>query len=271
MKAKRVLSAFLAASLGLVGLSHAPDVLAQGKKGKKSAPAAPAGPPMVKKPLALPLPGITWGLSTKQVAVAIDKIVDDDYRPQYKKVQPGVQMKALDAKVAEVKSEFRRSRIDFGNLPTGVDTTPLRGEYTYKNKETLMTLLRHGEKVHFFFIGDRLWKIIREISLGEKSRYGSSFPEGVVKLASIFGVPGRVLPPEGERYVTEVDWKDAATHLRAIERNDTAMALAYEDNATLGNLDALRPNKPAKTNDIDPDVAAAIRGDGPSEAPNDKK
>ena len=60
----------------------------------------------------------------KQVADAIDKIIDDDYRPQYKDVQPGVRMHALDAQVAEEKAEFRRSRIDFGKLPTGLDASP---------------------------------------------------------------------------------------------------------------------------------------------------
>jgi len=265
MKAKRVLGAFLAAGLGLVALTHAPDVLA---KGKKEA-AAPSGPPTVKKTIALPLPGIVWGQSMKQVALAIDKILDDDYRPLYKDVQPGVKMKALDAQLAEAKNEFRRSRIDFGELPTGIDATPLRGEYTYRNKETLMTLLRKGEKVHFFFIQDKLWKVIREVALKEGAPLGKDYQDAVVKLSLSFGVPGRVLPPEGDRYVTEVDWKDSNSHLRAVQRGDTAVALAYEDNATLGNLDTLRPNKPKPVNEIDPDVAAAVRG-GSSDS-SDKK
>ena len=51
------------------------------------------------------------------------------------------------------KAEFRRSWIEFGNLPTGVDASPLKGEYTYKNKEAMMSIQRGGKTRYFFFIG----------------------------------------------------------------------------------------------------------------------
>src|SRR5262245_16032231 len=192
MKAKRLLGALLAAGLGLVAMSHSSDVLAAGGKPQKEAPAAsPTDAPMTKKGIALPLTGIVFGQSPKQVAEAIDRLLDEDYRPIYKEVQPGVKMKALDAQLAEDKDQFRRSRIDFGKLPTGVDSTPLRGEYTYQNKECLMRLTRKGAETSFFFIQDRLWKVIVEYKLGEKSSLGKNFQEAGVKLTTIYGSPGR--------------------------------------------------------------------------------
>ena len=149
MKAKRLLGALLALGLGLVTMSNASDVLAGAPANKAKAPAAAtaADAPMTKKTVALPFKGVTWGQSPKQVADALDTVLDEDYRPLYKEVQPGVKMKALDAQLAEEKSQFRRSRIDFGKLPTGVDSTPLRGEYTYNNKEALMTMTRDRKSV----------------------------------------------------------------------------------------------------------------------------
>jgi hypothetical protein len=270
MNAKRLLGMLLTVGLTLAATTQATDAHAQRKAKKEEGPAPE--PPATKKAIALSLTGVTWGQSPKQVAEAIDRLLDDDYRPQYKDVQPGIRMKELDAQVAEDKSAFRRSRIEFGKLPTGVDATPLRGEYTYNNREAMLLLTRKGLNTYFFFIQEKLWKIIEEHKLGDAHPLGKTYPEAVVKLSTNFGVPGRVLPPDGARYVTEVDWKDATTHLRAIQRGDTAVALAFEENATLGNLASLRSNKPVEDNGIDPEVAAAVRGHTPDPGPPpDKK
>ncbi|WP_437289231.1 hypothetical protein [Sorangium sp. So ce406] len=270
MKAKRLLGAGLAVGLGLAAITSTAVVAAQPKGGKAAAaPARPAEPPTTKKTIALTPPGIQWGMSTKQVAAVIDKMLDEAYVPRYKATSPGVKMRALDAELAEEKSAFRRSRIDFGKLPTGIDATPLKGEYTYLNKESMMTLSREGGKRYFFFIQDKLWKIIDEHALGEKSPRGKDYTSAVTKLATAFGLPGRVTPPDPDkgRYGSEVDWKDAATHFRAIERGDTEIAFAYEDLVTLSSLESLRPNKAADANAIDPSVASAIRKDEAPPAP----
>lgn len=273
MKAKRLAGAFLAMGLGLVAMTHASDVLAdKGGKPKKEAEAAPANePPTTKKAIALPLAGITWGMSPKQMWEVVDKILEEDYRPLYKEIQPGVKMKALDAQLAEDKSQFRRSRIDFGKTPTGIDSTPLKGEYTYQNKEALFVLTRNGETTYFFIIQERLWKIIVESKLNDKSPLGKTYNEAAVKLSAQFGVPGRVLQPDATRSAVEVDWKDATSHVRAIQRSETALGLAFEDLGTLANLSALRSVKPAVDDGIDPDVAAAMRGAAPPAPPKDDK
>ncbi|MGK3996630.1 hypothetical protein [Sorangium sp. So ce1024] len=268
MKAMRLLGAGLAVGLSLAAITSTAEVAAQPKRGG-AAPARPAEPPLTKKTIALTPSGIRWGMTTKQVAAVIDKMLDEAYVPRYKATSPGVKMRALDAELAEEKSAFRRSRIDFGSLPTGMDATPLKGEYTYLNKESMMTLAREGGKRHFFFIQDKLWKIIDEHTLGEGNPRGKDFQSAVVKLAASFGVPGRVTPPDPDkgRYVSEVDWKDAATHFRAIERGEGEIAFAYEDLVTLSSLDSLRPNKPVDANAIDPSVASAIRKNEPAPAP----
>jgi hypothetical protein len=270
MNAKRLLGALLIAGMGLATVvTGAAEVHAQNRKQKEAAP--PPEPPVAKKVISLPLAGVRWGQSPKQVADAIDQILDEDYKPLYKNVQPGVRMKELDAQLAEDKSQFRRSRIDFGKTPTGVDATPLRGEYTYNNKEAMYTLTRKGANTYFFFIQERLWKLIDEPKLGDASPHGKTYQEAVVKMATNYGVPGRVLPPDGStRYALEVDWKDGTSHVRAIQRGDAAIAIGYEDNTTLASLATLRVNKPANDSGIDPDVAAVVRGGGSPPPPPDK-
>lgn len=269
MNAKRLLGVLLTAGFSLAAVMPASDVLAQGRKKKEEAPLTE--PPATKKAIALSLPGVSWGQSSKQLADLIDKILDDDYRPLYKDVQPGIKMRELDAQIAEDKAQFRRSRVDFGKLPTGIDASPLRGEYTYNNREFLMSFPRKGELTYFFFIQDRLWKIIEERKLSETAPLGKTYPDAVVKISTTYGVAGRVVPPDATHFAVEVDWKDATTHLRAIQRSDTALGLAFEENATVANLASLRPNKPADDNAIDPDVAAAMAGHRDDPGPPDPK
>jgi hypothetical protein len=264
MKAKRLLGALLTVGLSLAAAAQATDVQA-----KPKAEAAPTEPPVVKKAISLPLNTMIWGISPAQVADRIDKILDDDYKPKYKDVQPGIKMKELDAQIAEEKASFRRSRVDFGKTPTGLDATPLKGEYTYNNKEALYTLDRNGTRTLFFFIQERLWKIIEEKQLSEGHSLGKTYNEAVVKMSTLFGVPGRVIATGSTSGATEVDWKDSNSHLRAIQRGETALGLGYEDNGTLAQLATLRANKPPADNGIDPDVAAAIRG-APADPPKDK-
>jgi hypothetical protein len=279
MNANRLFGAVLSVGLCLGAATHASDAMAdKPKAGKKdaAAPAPPADPPDTKKAVVMPLSGLTWGMSQKQVVEAIDKVLDEAYKPLYAKVSPGVKMKALDAALAEDKDMFRRSRIDFGKLPTGVDATPLKGEYTYNNREFMLELTREGASKHFFFIQDKLWKIIDDVKLSDKSVLGTNYQEAVMKLATTYGVVGRVLPPDYEkgRSALEVDWKDPNTHLRAIQRSDTAMSLAYEDNATLAALATLRTAKDEKDDGVDPSVAAIMRkGDdkGPPPKADDNK
>jgi hypothetical protein len=267
MNAKRLLGALLTAGLTLAAATQATDVIA-----KPKGDGVTAAPPVTKKPITLTLTGIAWGQSPKQMGDLVDKILDDDYRPLYKEVQPGIRMRELDAQLAEDKAQFRRSRVDFGKLPTGLDASPLRNEYTYNNKEALLSFTRKGELVYFFFIQERLWKIIEEKKLSDTAPLGKTYMDAVVKLSTNFGVPGRVQQPDGvSRSAVEVDWKDASSHLRAIQRSDTSLAVAYEDNVTLNNLTSLRPNKPVVDNGIDPDVAAAIRGPSSDPGPPDKK
>jgi hypothetical protein len=258
--------ALLAAGLGLAAMTQVTDVLAKPKD------AVAADPPVSKKAIAMTLTTVAYGMSPSQLADRIDKIFDEDYKPLFKEVQPGVKMKELEDQLAEDKAAFRRSRIDFGKLPTGLDASPLRFEYTYNNKEALFSLTRKGDTTYFFFIQDRLWKIIEEKKLSDSSPLGKTYQDAVVKMSANFGVPGRVLTPDGtSRLAVEVDWKDSSTHLRAVQRSDTAMGLAYEDNGTLAQLSSLRANKPAADNGVDPDVAAALRGKSQEPGPPEDK
>lgn len=280
MKANKIWGALLATTFGLAAIMAPTNADAEKKK-KTDKVEAPTSPAQTLKPIQIPpaTASLRWGLSVKETHAVIDKMIDAEYKPVYQKTSPGIKMKQLDLQVDEEKSIFRRSRIDFGNLPVALDSTPLKGEYSYRNKESMLQLNRKGETRYFFFIQDRLWKIIDEVPFSETSTYGKNLQDAAVKLTAKFGAVGRVIPPAPEKqiYVTTVDWKDETTRFRLVERSETSAAFVYEELATLNNIDALRANKPVVEDDVDPAVRAAARGEdappGPPPAPakDDKK
>lgn len=232
----------------------APEPAKPGKPGKP-APAGDPNPPMVQA-ISISPKELMWRIDEKRVADIYAKVIDNDFKPKYAKVQPGPDSIALDAEVQQQKDVFRRSLLDFGAVPTGIDASPLKGEYTYNNGETMMRITRKGKTRDFFFIQHKLWKIVDEMPLGETAEWGKDFAAAVVKISSSYGVPGRICEPDYEkgRPRREVDWRDGNTQVRAIEWDATSFALVFVDLGTVGQLATWRSNKGTQTGGVDPSV-----------------
>jgi hypothetical protein len=210
--------------------------------------------------------GLKWGMSHAELTKKFTEtngVIWKDYDEKLRSARVGPEQTALEAEREQVKAAFTRSFIEFKDTPTGYDTTGIRDEYTYKNKESLMWIQRQGKKRYFFFINDRLWKIYDEVPLAEGGPMGKTYLDAVNVLVGQVSTQGRVQSADASKGVsyTTVDWKDGASHLRAMDRSrDGVVGVVVEDNATLGNLAALRPNKPVDPNAIDPSIAAVTKG-----------
>jgi len=246
MTMNRASRMFLATVLGLAAASNATELSAQQKKDSLPATAPAGEPALATKPITHELAGVTWGQSSAQVIEAVHKILDEDYKPLYAKVSPGVKMKQLDAALAEEKASFAGSRLDYSGLRRAADTDPWRTEYTYNNQESKLQLTRKGTTYHFFFIRDKHWKLIAERPLGANHSAGVSYTAGVAKTSADLGAAGRSLAASAEqgRLYPEADWRDATTHLRVIDRGAAVIGFGYEDRATLAILPSLRTHRP---------------------------
>jgi hypothetical protein len=226
----------------------------------------PAGPPTVPS-LASMLDGFHWGASHADVIklhVQSGGIIDKDYDPALIHVQPGVAQKAIEADRDNHKAAFIRSYIEFNGTPTGYDTTEIHSEYTYRNKEALLYIERAGKKRYFFFIADRLWKILDEVPLSAAGPLGTSFAEATTKVSGTLGTQGRAARPDdidvdAPVEAPTVEWQDASTHLRLVDMGRNAGVIT-EDRATLANLRQLRTNRPADPLAVDPSIAAVTHG-----------
>lgn len=240
------------------------DVLASPPAGK--AAVGKGGEPPQVASLAPFMDGLKWGASHAEVTKQFTQtngVIWKDYDEKLAKARVGPEQTALEAEREQAKAAFTRSFIEFKDTPTGYDTTGIKNEYTYKNKEALMWIQRQGKKRYFFFINDRLWKMYDEVPLAEGGPMGKSFIEAVNKINAQLNAQGRIQQADPAKgvHATTVDWKDGANHLRAIDRSgDNTIGIVIEDSGTLSNLAALRPNKAADPNEIDPSIKAVTGG-----------
>ncbi len=248
------------------GASTGGDPLASPPAGSGKVATGKGGEAPQVQSLAAFMDGLKWGMSHAELTKLFTQtggVIWKDYDEKLAKARVGPEQTALEAEREQVKGAFGRSFIEFKDTPTGFDTTGIKGEYTYKNKESLMWINRQGKKRYFFFINDRLWKIYDEVPLAEGGPMGKAYLDAINKLNAQLNAQGRVQGADAAKGIsaTTVDWKDGANHLRAVDRsNDKVVGIVIEDNGTLSNLAALRPNKMADPTEIDPSIAAVTKG-----------
>lgn len=243
---------------------------------ERPAKGAHGGPGSVAKKIALAPAGLKFGMSLEAIARLYDKVIDEEYLPLYKKAVPGPETEALDAEVKERKAELRRSRIEFGDTPTGVDQTPRKGEYSYGNGESMARMTsRAGTERFFFFFNDRLWKVYDEHKLKKGSPLGEDFDSAVKRLTSMFGGPPKKMPANSEKgqAYDEAVWTTPDMVIRALNR-EPIVAVVYVDREVQEDLPHRRRNHLKDVNAMDPDVARALKKSEPPPGPpkdDDKK
>jgi hypothetical protein len=233
-------------------------------------------PPTAKEAIQLTPEGLNWGLSQAQISEFYNKVLDQDYNPVRKRTSIGPRMNDLEAALKEEQLAFPRSEVTFGTLPVGTDNSPLKGEYNYKNNESMWSLTRKGVTRYFFFWNKRLWKVYDAIPMkakettdagkpdgeGDAPSLGASYKEAIQTLTSRYGVPGRVLAedPAHGRNATEVDWVDAKTHVRAIDRSgEKILGLVFEERSTSDRMVAIRAQNKGEQGGIDPTITAITK------------
>jgi hypothetical protein len=250
-----VLVAGIGASALSAASAHAHPVVL-GKPAAKGAAQKEPGAAEVSKKVKVP-DGVKFGMTLEEVSKLYEAVLTQEYTALYKEVEPGPRMAELDAELADKKTLLLRNKFEFSSLPSGLDSTPMAGEYTYNNGESMSQIkLRSGVVRYFFFFGDHLWKIYDVYKLGKKSKLGVDFDAALEALTKQFGKAPRSRKADfsAGRNVDEDDWADKETIVRLFDHGGTAAGLAYVDRQIDEHLDRYRTNKAGKK-ELDSDVS----------------
>lgn len=231
-------------SVGVVGsVLCLPENSAHAKPADKKKAAAAT---LLKRDFVLAPQGLKWGISFALLGKVYDDAFDAEYVPIYKRTEPGQQMQLLDAELADKKGIIRRSKVEFGSSPTGVDSGPLAGEYAYNNSESMAKVqLNGGTQRYFFFHSDRLWKVYDEYKIGAGSKLGASWEDAIKTLTETFGGPPQMLEPDGAvgRNFQEALWLTPTMAIRAINRShQNVVAVAWTDKSMHEKFGTRKPN-----------------------------
>jgi hypothetical protein len=213
--------------------------------------------------------GLTWGMGAEQIAKLYDRIFEAQYTELYKRTPIGPQTEALDAEREEKKRLLRQNKLIFGNMPTGMDNTALKSEFTYQNNES-MTKIDFGNGLvrNFFFFGDRLWKVYDEHTLG-KSPIGANWESAIGFVSDKLGSKPKLLEAGGGRDFQQAEWSDGTTLVRLVNRDyQQVVGVVFVEESVQKQLPGLRKNRKADQTAVDASVAAATR---PREAPPPEK
>jgi hypothetical protein len=269
----RVIAVLSAVGLGALSLTAATASADGGKDGAKPAKAAALGRVgELTKKVALKPKGLAWGMSAKKISDLYRRWFDAYYLKAYKKVQPGVEMKALDAEVDDKKALLLRNKIDFGQLPTGLDSTPLKGEYSYRNGESMTKVtLPNGTTRNFFFFDDKLWKVYDEQPLPKGGALGENFDDAVKYLTKRLGAAPKIVEPDFKAvFIKEGVWQNSDIVVRVVDRGNM-VGLVYVDRSVQDSLSKYRKAKQDEDNgSVDSDVSSVLRKDEDA-AGQDKK
>ena len=253
--------------LGLATLVSTPGAAAPPKP-KPAAPQPDTPAPQVQT-LAPLMEGFHFGVSHVEVTKAynqVNGIFDKEYNPRLAKMQPGVQMQAVESERDTRKLQFANNIIQFNDTPV-FDTTGLKGEFAYKNHEFVQMTEAPAYRRLFFYMGaapgDRFWKMYTEYKYSSGA-VGKSYPECVQFFTGkVGGSAGRARNPDPEKwlYLPFTEWQDGTTHIRVIDRsNEGICGVALEDLRTYNSLKSLRPQNVEDPTAMDPSVAAITRG-----------
>ena len=176
-----------AATFGLTTLVASSPALAEEKKAQTKAKMGAPG--TLPKKIAIAPEGLQFGLGIHGISKLYEKHFDKEFLPKYKKAHSTVDQEALDAELKELKALILRSKIEFADVPTGVDQTPLKPEYSYMNGESMAKVpLKNGTR-YFFFFTDKLWKVYDEYKLTAGGPLGNTFDTAIESLSKRFGAP----------------------------------------------------------------------------------
>lgn len=212
-------------------------------------------------PIATAMGDLRWGLSEREVSSYAKREIATEYNAALAKTKDAGEQGKLKTQMKSAQAEVDRSLTTFDKGKSKWDNSPVAGEFTYDNQESMLVSKDISGTTYYFFVDGKLWKYVRVL---DKSAAGGDFKKFSKYVEDKFGKgrtkKGEVTPGQGETQWLE--YLDRNSRMRAADDNGKrgGYAMIFEEMATVRALASTRPQKPAR-------LAGQSDDDAPAEDP----
>jgi hypothetical protein len=197
-------------------------------------------------PIANAMGDLRWGLSEREVAAHAKREVASEYGAALAKAKGGEQDK-LKAQLKAAQGEVDRSLVSFDSGKTRWDNSPVAGEFTYGNQESMMVSKDISGSSYYFFLDGKLWKYIRIL---DKSAAGGDYKKFSKYVEDKFGKgrakKGEITPGQGDTQF--IEYLDRNSRMRAADDTGkrNGFPMIFEEMATVRQIASTRPKAPTR-------------------------
>jgi hypothetical protein len=209
-------------------------------------------------PIATSMGDLRWGMSEREVSSYAKRELATEYNAALAKTKDAGQQSKLKNELKTAQSEVDKT-VSFQGGKSRWDSSPIAGEFTYNNEESMMMSKDISGTTYYFFLDGKLWKYVRVL---DKKAAGGDFKKFSKYIEDKFGKgrekKGEVTPGQGDTHWLE--YLDRNSRMRAADDNGKrgGYAMIFEEMATVRQLASTRPQKPAR-------LAGASDDDPPAE------
>jgi hypothetical protein len=222
-------------------------------------------------PIATAMGDLRWGLNEREVSAFAQRELAASYNAEIAKTKDAGKQAKLKADLKRAQSEVGKSQVEFQGGKSRWDSSPVAGEYTYDNGESMLVAKGSGTDSYYFFLNDKLWKVVKVIdkhSAGDFKKFSKSVEDKFGKGRS---KKGEVTPSQGNTQWLE--YLDRNSRMRAADASDKrgGYAMIFEEMATVRELASTRPQKPTRlAGQSDADEADTKTAKASASAPGSK-
>jgi len=198
-------------------------------------------------PIATSMGDLRWGLSEHEVSSYAQRELAAQYAAQIAKTKDASKQSQLKSELKKAQSEVEKSLTSFEGGRSRWDSSPIAGEFTYDNSESMLVAKGTSSQDYYFFVNGKLWKIVKV--LDKQAAGGGDFKKFTSVTEDKFG-KGRLKKGEltpGHGSTQWLEYLDRNSRLRAADNTGKrgGFALIYEEMATVRELASTRP-KPSR-------------------------
>ena len=198
-------------------------------------------------PIATSMGDLRWGQSERDVSGFAQREIAATYNAEIAKTKDAGKQAKLKAEAKRAQAEVEKSRVEFEGGKSRWDNSPIAGEYTYDNGESMLVAKGPGTDSYYFFLNGKLWKVVKVL---DKQTAGADFKKFSKLVEDKFG-KGRVKKGEvtpGQGNTQWLEYLDRNSRLRAADASDKrgGYAMIFEEMATVRELASTRPKAPSR-------------------------